>query len=216
MRASDTLPAGKILRGLYAITDPKLTPPDTMLQQVQAALAGGARIIQLRDKSRDSALRLRLAQQLRELTAQHDALLIINDDAELCRAVQADGVHLGQDDMTLPQARDLLGADCIIGATCHGSVTLAEQALADGADYLAFGRFFPSSTKPDAPPADLAAIGEFVRACPVPTVAIGGITLNNAAPLLAAGFAMLAVVNDVFGVPDIETRCRQFSTLFSH
>src|SRR3990167_2062379 len=202
------------LRGLYAITDPKLTPPQTMLQQVQAALAGGARIIQLRDKSSDRALRLRLAQQLRDLTARHDALLIINDDAELCRAVQADGVHLGQDDMTLVQARDLLGPDFIIGATCHGSVELAEQALRDGADYLAFGRFFASSTKPDALPADLALVGAFVRRCPLPTVAIGGITLNNAAPLLEAGFTMLAVVNDVFGQTDIEKRCRHYSQLF--
>lgn len=204
------------LRGLYAITDPKLTPPQTMLQQVQAALAGGARIIQLRDKSSDRALRLRLAQQLRDLTARHDALLIINDDAELCRAVQADGVHLGQDDMALVQARDRLGPDFIIGATCHGSVELAEQALRDGADYLAFGRFFASSTKPDALPADLALVGAFVRRCPLPTVAIGGITLNNAAPLLEAGFTMLAVVNDVFGQTDIEKRCRLFSALFSN
>jgi len=202
------------LRGLYAITAPKLTPPQTMVQQVQAALSGGARIIQLRDKSSDRALRLRLAQQLRKLTAQHDALLIINDDVDLCIAVQADGVHLGQEDMTLVQARDLLGPDFIIGATCHGSVELAEQARKNGADYLAFGRFFASSTKPDAPPADLAAIGEFVRRCPLPTVAIGGITLNNAAPLLEAGFAMLAVVNDVFGQTDIEKRCRQYQQLF--
>lgn len=202
------------LRGLYAITDPKLTPPQTMVQQVQAALSGGARIIQLRDKSPDRPLRLRLAQQLREVTAQHHALLIINDDADLCRMVQADGVHLGQEDMTLVQARDLLGPDFIIGATCHGSVELAEQARKNGADYLAFGRFFASSTKPDAPPADLTLIGELVRRCPLPTVAIGGITLNNAAPLLEAGFAMLAVVNDVFGQTDIETRCRQYQQLF--
>lgn len=202
------------LRGLYAITDPKLTPPQTMVQQVQAALSGGARIIQLRDKSPDRPLRLRLAQQLREVTAQHDALLIINDDVDLCIAVQADGVHLGQEDMTLVQARDLLGPDFIIGATCHGSVELAEQARKNGADYLAFGRFFASSTKPDAPPADLTLIGELVRRCPLPTVAIGGITLNNAAPLLEAGFAMLAVVNDVFGQTDIEKRCRHYTQLF--
>ncbi|HVL02239.1 MAG TPA: thiamine phosphate synthase [Dongiaceae bacterium] len=203
------------LHGLYAITDPKLTPPDSLVQQVDAALTGGARIIQLRDKSSDQALRLQLARQLRELTARHDALLIINDDAELCRAVEADGVHLGQDDMTLPEARELLGASVIIGATCHGSLALAEKAVREGADYLAFGRFFPSSTKPDAPPADLMAIGDFVRRCPLPTVAIGGITLNNAGPLLEAGFAMLAVVNDVFGRADIEAQCRRYRQLFS-
>lgn len=202
------------LRGLYAITDPVLTPPTHLPIQVAAALRGGARIIQLRDKSRNAALRLQLAQQLRERTAQHAALLIINDDVELCRAVQADGVHLGQEDTALAQARDRLGADFIIGATCHGSLALAEKALADGADYLAFGRFFPSTTKPDAPPADLVPISDFVRHCPVPAVAIGGITLNNAAPLLAAGFAMLAVVNDVFGAADIEAQCRRYQQLF--
>lgn len=203
------------LRGLYAITDPKLTPPDTLASQVEAALSGGASIIQLRDKSTDPAQRLHLAQQLRQLTAEHDALLIINDDAALCRAVGADGVHLGQEDMALPAARDLLGPDLIIGATCHGSLALAEKAMQEGADYLAFGRFFPSSTKPDAPPADLASIGGFIRQCPLPTVAIGGITLNNAGPLREAGFAMLAVVNDVFGRADIEAQCRRYQALFA-
>ena len=202
------------LKGLYAITDPVLTPPDTMPQQVEAALRGGARIIQLRDKSSDQDLRLHLARQLRNLTREHGALLIINDDVALCRACGADGVHLGQDDTDLVKARNWLGEGFIIGATCHGSVQLARQALAEGADYLAFGRFFPSATKPDAPPADLTPIREFLAGCPVPTVAIGGITLNNAAPLVEAGFTMLAVVQDVFGQPDIEDQCRRFSDLF--
>lgn len=203
------------LSGLYAITDPGLTPPNTLVQQVAAALRGGARIIQLRDKSEDYALRLALAQQLRQLTLQHKALLIINDDVELCLACEADGVHLGQDDMPLPMARAALGPDFILGATCHGSIELAEQALDESADYLAFGRFFPSSTKPEAPPAVLADIRGFLRGCPVPAVAIGGITLNNAAPLIEAGFAMLAVVNDVFGQQDIEGQCRRYSSLFA-
>lgn len=203
------------LSGLYAITDPGLTPPNTLVQQVAAALRGGARIIQLRDKSEDRALRLALAQQLRQLTLQHKALLIINDDVDLCLACEADGVHLGQDDMPLPMARAALGPDFILGATCHGSIELAEQALDESADYLAFGRFFPSSTKPEAPPAVLADIQGFLRNCPVPAVAIGGITLNNAAPLIEAGFAMLAVVNDVFGQQDIEGQCRRYSSLFA-
>ena len=203
------------LKGLYAITDPQLTPPDTLPPQVEAALRGGAKVIQLRDKSRDQGLRLHLAHQLRDLTRDYGALLIINDDVALCRACGADGVHLGQEDMDLAEARDWLGEGFLIGATCHGSVALAREALAAGADYLAFGRFFPSATKPDAPPADLASIRTFLAGCPVPTVAIGGITLNNAAPLLEAGFTMLAVVQDVFGHPDIESQCRRFSDLFA-
>lgn len=203
------------LHGLYVITDPQLTPPHSLQAQVEAALRGGARIVQLRDKSADAALRLQMARQLRGLTQRHGALLIINDDARLCLESGADGVHLGQDDLSLAQARSLLGPAAIIGITCHGSLALAEQALADGADYLAFGRFFPSQTKPDAPLATLADVATFIRRCPVPAVAIGGITLNNAAPLIETGFAMLAVVNDVFAHQDIEGQCRRFSRLFA-
>lgn len=202
------------LRGLYAITDPVLTPPSTLIAQVAAALRGGARIIQLRDKSNDFEQRLQLARRLRDLTREHDSILIINDDVEICLEAEADGVHLGQDDMSLSMARAALGPDFIIGATCHGSLELAQQALEESADYLAFGRFFPSRTKPDAPPAALPEIADFIARCPVPAVAIGGITLNNAAPLLDAGFAMLAVVNDVFGHQDIEGQCRRYSQLF--
>ena len=202
------------LRGLYAITDPSLTPPETLPNQVEAALQGGARIIQLRDKSGDAAQRLALATNLRELTRRHGALLIINDDVETCLRAEADGVHLGQDDMALAAARAALGPDFIIGATCHGSLELGRQALEQGADYLAFGRFFPSRTKPDAPPASLQDIADFIDHSPVPAVAIGGITLNNAAPLIEAGFAMLAVVNDVLGHQDIEGQCRRFCKFF--
>lgn len=202
------------LSGLYAITDPILTPPATVVGQVAAALRGGARIIQLRDKSEDYQQRLQLAQQLRALTLQHDALLIINDDVEICQEADADGVHLGQDDMDLPMARSILGPDFIIGATCHGSIELAEQALEESADYLAFGRFFPSQTKPEAPPVALETIRDFILRCPVPAVAIGGITLNNAAPLIKAGFEMLAVVQDIFGRSDVETQCQRYADLF--
>ena len=202
------------LNGLYAITDPILTPTTTIVDQVGAALRGGARIIQLRDKSEDFSQRLQLAKQLRELTRAHEAVLIINDDVEVCLEADADGVHLGQDDMDLPIARSMLGPDFIIGASCHGSIELAEQAVDESADYLAFGRFFPSRTKPDAPPVELEQIREFILRCPVPAVAIGGITLNNAAPLIKAGFEMLAVVQDVFGHADIEAQCRQYADLF--
>ena len=202
-----------LLQGLYVITDPVLTPPATLLAQVEAALRGGARIVQYRDKSTDTHRRLEQARQLRILTQHWQALLIINDDVTLCQQVQADGVHLGQDDTALAEARRQLGPDFLLGATCHGSPALAEQALAAGADYLAFGRFFPSQTKPDALPANLKNISPFLRHCPVPAVAIGGITLNNAAPLLDAGFRMLAVVNDVFAHQDIEGQCRRFSRL---
>jgi len=203
-----------MIRGLYAITDPQLTPANSLLYQVQCALRGGARVIQYRDKTSPPPLRLQLAQQLREMTRGMGALLIINDDVELCLQCDADGVHLGQEDTPVRDARQQLGRNKVIGATCHGSIELAHAALAAGASYLAFGRFFPSKTKPDAQPADLDSLRPFLASCPVPTVAIGGITLNNAAPLLDAGFAMLAVVNDVFARDDIEQHCRQYRDLF--
>ncbi|MAR91426.1 MAG: thiamine phosphate synthase [Pseudomonadota bacterium] len=203
-----------MLRGLYAITDPHLTPGATLLHQVQGALRGGARVIQYRDKSNAPAIRLQMARQLRELTHSHGALLIINDDLELCLQCGADGVHLGQDDMPLREARQQLGRSHILGATCHGSLALAESALSAGANYLAFGRFFPSRTKPDAKPAQLQELAPFIANCPVPTVAIGGITLNNAGPLLDAGFQMLAVVADLFGHDDVEAQSRRYVGLF--
>jgi thiamine-phosphate pyrophosphorylase len=204
-----------MLHGLYAITDPQLTPPNTLLHQVQSALLGGARIIQYRDKTSPPAQRLQLAQQLRALTRQFGALLIINDDVDLCLQSDADGVHLGQDDTPLDIARHQLGRAKIIGATCHGSAQLAQQAIDQGANYLAFGRFFPSQTKPNALPADLEALREYIAQCPLPTVAIGGITLNNATPLLDAGFSMLAVIQDLFNRDDIEEHCHRYSALFT-
>jgi len=204
-----------MLRGLYAITDPLLTPTHSLLHQVQQALRGGARIIQYRDKTSPASQRLQSAGQLRELTRAHGALLIINDDLDLCLEVNADGVHLGQEDTSLIQARQQLGRNKIIGATCHGSEELARKALDEGANYLAFGRFFPSRTKPDALPADLSSLRPFLTRCPVPTVAIGGITLNNAPQLVDAGFSMLAVINDLFDRNDTEHHCQQYAALFS-
>ncbi len=204
-----------MLRGLYAITDPLLTPTHSLLHQVQQALRGGARIIQYRDKTSPASQRLQSAGQLRELTRAHGALLIINDDLDLCLEVNADGVHLGQEDTSLIQARQQLGRNKIIGATCHGSEELARKALDEGANYLAFGRFCPSRTKPDALPADLNSLRPFLTRCPVPTVAIGGITLNNAPQLVDAGFSMLAVINDLFDRNDTEHHCQQYAALFS-
>ncbi|MBA53805.1 MAG: thiamine phosphate synthase [Pseudomonadales bacterium] len=203
-----------MLRGLYAITDPALTPPHTLLYQVQSALRGGARVIQYRDKVSPAPLRLQMAQQLRDLTRTLGALLIINDDVALCLECDADGVHLGQDDTPVREARQQLGRNKIIGATCHGSEELARQAMDQGANYLAFGRFFPSRTKPDAKPADLESLRRFIGECPLPTVAIGGITLNNAGPLIEAGFSMLAVINDLFDRDDVEQHSQHYTALF--
>lgn len=202
------------LRGLYAITAPELTPGEELLAACAQALAGGARLLQYRDKQASAALRLARAQQLRELTHAHNALFLINDDPALALACQADGVHLGQGDTPLSEAREMLGAEAIIGITCHASLALAEQAMAAGADYVAFGRFFHSHTKPGAPAATLEMLQQARSAIALPRVAIGGVNADNAPALINAGADMLAVVHALFGAQDIHAAARQLAELF--
>ncbi len=202
------------LHGLYAITDSTLCPPTQFETQAAAVLRGGARIIQYRDKGTDHALRLQQARTLRQLCTQHQALLIINDDIALCLAVDADGVHLGEDDEDLAQARTRLG-DRIIGVSCYNAWQRAETAQAAGADYVAFGAFYPSSTKPQARRAELDLLQRARQQLSVPTVAIGGIDIDNAAPLIAAGADMIAVISDLFGADDVEQRARHYTALFN-
>lgn len=204
------------LQGLYVITDPVLTPPRELLEKVGAALEGGASIVQYRDKTTDKARRLQEARQLKALCSAHDALLIINDDVMLALECDAHGVHVGREDTPVRLARQQLGPDKILGATCHGDPALALGACTEGADYVAFGRFFVSGTKPDAPPARLDLIAPHLTTLPCPAVAIGGITLPQAAPLIDAGFAMLAVIGDVFSRDSaaITLHCRAYARLF--
>lgn len=204
-----------MLTGLYAITDSQLTPGDTLLPAVEAALRGGARVIQYRDKGSDSARRAQEAAALNALCNTYGALLIVNDDVELAASAGADGVHLGRDDPQLAAARRRLGSGAIIGVSCYNQLTRAQAAAEQGADYAAFGRFFPSRTKPDA----VAATPELLRAArrtlDLPLVAIGGITPENGGLLIEAGADMLAVIHGVFGQPDIETAARRFAALFT-
>ena len=202
--------------GLYAITDNRLTPPDCLLQSVEAALKGGAVLVQYRDKSATSTERLRQATDLASLCRDAGAPLLINDDPELAFRVGAQGVHLGQDDWTLSKARALLGPEAIIGITCHHRLDLARAAKANGADYLAFGRFYTSGTKPGAPRANVNVLTE-AKVLALPVTAIGGITTENAEPLIQAGADLVAVVGGLFGgtPEDIEARARAFCQLFA-
>ena len=204
------------LRGLYAITDSQLLAEGRLLPYVEAALKGGARLLQYRDKSDDQARRLREASALAELCARHGAELIINDDAELAARLGV-GVHLGQSDGSLAAARALLGPKAIIGATCHAQLELAATANREGASYLAFGRFFNSQTKPGAPAATVELLSQARAHFNLPLVAIGGIDLNNAGQLIRAGADLLAVVHTLFSAPsaaEVERRARAFSQLF--
>lgn len=202
--------------GLYAITDNTLTPPAYLLKAVEAALKGGAVLVQYRDKQGTSAERFQQASDLVALCRDFEVPLLINDDPELARRVGAAGVHLGQGDQPLGDARALLGADAIIGITCHDQLALARAATQGGADYLAFGRFYPSSTKPGASAASPAILGE-AKTLGLPVTAIGGITLDNAAPLIRAGADLLAVVGGLFGdqTTEIEARANAFARLFA-
>lgn len=204
------------LRGLYAITDSQLLA-GRFLSHVEAALDGGVCLLQYRDKSDDAARRLREAEALAKLCERYGTQLVINDDAELAARLGV-GVHLGQTDGPLTPARALLGRDAIIGSTCHAQLELAEQAAAEGASYVAFGRFFNSVTKPGAPAAELALLGQARARVQLPIAVIGGITLDNAAPLVAQGADLLAVIHGLFGADsaqEVTRRARAFNALFA-
>lgn len=199
---------------LYAITDSQLLAGEKLFGGVTAALKGGCRLVQYRDKSTDGARRLSEAKTLLALCHQHQAQLIINDDVALAKEVGADGVHLGQGDTNPVAARIILGNRAIIGVSCHDSLALAQQAIKDSANYIAFGRFFPSSTKPDARPAPISLIKEARKEFSnIPIVVIGGITLNNGKQLLDAGANMLAVCHSLFAANDIAAQARKFIEL---
>lgn len=199
---------------LYAITDSLLMPGEALFAGVTAALDGGCRLIQYRDKSGNNTQRLADAKKLLTLCKAYEAQLIINDDVQLASVIGAHGVHLGQDDMNPTLAREHLGANAIIGVTCHASLDLAQQAIKQGANYVAFGRFFPSNTKPDAPPAPLSLLTVACDVCePIPIIAIGGITLENGAQVLAAGADTLAVSHSLFAAADIKRQAQAFMAL---
>lgn len=199
---------------LYAITDSQLLPGDKLFTAVAAALKGGCKLVQYRDKSDDRTRRLSEAKTLVSLCMQYQAQLIINDDVALAKEAGAQGVHLGQGDANPVAARIILGSNAIIGVTCHNSLAFAQQAIKDSANYIAFGRFFPSSTKPDAQPAPISLISAARKQFPnIPIVAIGGITLVNGKQLLEAGADMLAVCQGLFAAKDITEQTRKFIEL---
>lgn len=203
------------IHGLYAITDPGLLPGARLPDAVRAALAGGVRIVQYRNKPADAATRLGEATLLAQLCHEAGALFLVNDDVALALACGAHGVHLGQQDGAIDAARERLGEAAVIGQTCHASISLALAAQSAGADYVAFGRFFPSRTKPLAPPADLALLPEARAALRIPVVAIGGVTVDNAPRLIAAGADAVGVIHDLFSADDIAARAREFAALFN-
>lgn len=204
----------KPLRGLYAITDSSLIAPGRLLDVVSRAIAGGAALIQYRDKGLDGPRRESEVYDLLALCRPYGVPLIINDDVALAQSVGADGVHLGCDDTPLTEARRILGAAAVIGVSCYNNFELAVTAQEEGADYVAFGRFFTSQTKPGAVQAGVDLIRRAKAALTIPVVAIGGITPDNGAVLVEAGVDMLAVVGGVFGQSDPRRAARRYTQLF--
>jgi len=206
------------LRGLYAIT-PEYADGSLLLADVEAALAGGCRIVQFRDKLSDAPERVVRARALRDLTRRFGARLLINDDLALARLIDADGVHLGKDDGNLVVTRAILGPDKILGASCYADFAAAQHAVAAGADYVAFGAVYPSLTKPGAAVATVDLFFQAkTRLTAAATCAIGGITVANAPPLIAAGADLLAVITDLFSASGdsakITARATAYQRLF--
>jgi len=199
--------------GLYAVT-PDIGDTSSLINMAQQCLAGGTRLIQYRNKTASAALRLEQAHSLAGLCRQFQVPLIINDHLDLTIEVNADGVHLGGQDASIVEARRTLGAGKIVGASCYNRLVHAFEAEREGADYVAFGAFFASATKPGAVTASMDLLRHGRATLHVPMVAIGGITPDTAVELIQAGAAAVAVSSGLFGVPNIRQTAESFAGLF--
>ncbi len=200
--------------GLYAIT-PNINDTPILLEKTEQALSGGVKILQYRNKQASLILAYRQAQALRKLTRNYEAALIINDSVQLAQESNADGVHLGHEDGDFALARQKLPGK-LIGVSCYNSIERAAKAVAAGANYIAFGSFYPSATKPKAAQATRELIVEARARFAVPIVAIGGITVDNAAPLIESGVNAIAVVSALFDTANIAETAKQFAALFDN
>ncbi len=200
------------LRGLYGITDG--STGKELVHQVEMAINNGLAILQYRDKSSSEHTRLNDAINLRELCCSRNIPLIINDDIQLAKIIHADGVHLGKDDADIQKARRILGNNAIIGVSCYNKLQLALTAQAQGASYVAFGAFFNSPTKPEAPTVSIETLKSARQKIHIPICGIGGITLDNAAQVIDNGADMVAVISSLFSADDIGDTAKQFSKLF--
>ncbi|BAU23708.1 thiamine-phosphate pyrophosphorylase [Caldimicrobium thiodismutans] len=203
------------LFGLYVITDEKLTPyeGEKIFKCVESALKGGAKVVQLRDKTHTDEELLEVALQLKKLCHQYQALFIVNDRVKLAKGVEADGVHLGIEDEALERVKVAL-PDKIIGVSCYGDLERAKRAEALGASYVAFGSFFPSPTKPASALVSKEILLQAKKELKIPVCAIGGITLEQAEELIKLGADLLAVISDIWLARDIEDRARGYTELF--
>lgn len=201
--------------GIYGITDDVLLPDEVLVTRAECALKAGLSMLQYRSKNPDPTKKLEIATLLSEVCNHYHVPLLINDDPILAKQVNAQGVHLGQSDSDLTEARELLGPEAIIGVTCHAQLNLAMAAEAKGASYVAFGRFFTSRTKPDAPSAPLDLLTTAKQNLTLPVVAIGGINPENGAAAIEAGADMLAVIHALFAGDDITANTKKLVNLYA-
>ena len=204
-----------IIKGLYAVT-PEQTDLFLLISQVESCIKGGARLIQYRCKKLSKIEQSKQARKIKIVCDYYKVPLIINDDIELCRILDADGVHLGENDDSLEKARFVLGPTKIIGVSCYNSIDRVKKAVDKGATYIALGACFPTITKPNAPTASLDLIALVLKEFKIPVVAIGGITLENVEFLTKEGVSCIALINSLFKENDIEGTARQFSSLMKN
>ena len=199
----------KLNHALHVLTDEQLSRGRATVDVVRAALAGGATVIQLRDKTASTRRLIELGRALREITHEAGATFIVNDRADVALAVDADGVHVGQNDLPARAARRIVGAERVVGVSAS-SVAEAIQAERDGADYIGAGTVFATGSKPDAgAPIGLDGLAQIVRAVSIPVVAIGGVNSANAADCIAAGAVGVAVISAVVSAENVEAAARR-------
>ena len=201
-----------IIKGLYAIT-PEEKDSFVLSSQVESCIKGGARLVQYRSKKLSQIEKNKQAREIKKVCDYYKVPLIINDDIELCRILDADGVHLGEDDASLEEANLVLGPSKIIGISCYNSIDRVQSAVDKGATYIALGACFPTTTKPNAPSASSDLITFVLKEFKIPLVAIGGINLKNIELLINIGVNCFALINSLFKVKDIEGTAREFTSL---
>lgn len=197
---------------LYVIPDLKIGAPRTLLEQTEAALKGGATLIQLRDKQSNGRELFEIAVAMKKICHKYGAPLIINDRLDIALAAEADGVHLGQNDLPLESVRSFLPEDFIVGVSAH-TVKEAQEALHNGASYIGIGAAFPTGSKGDADVVGVSRIGEIIKAVSIPAVGIGGITGKNVKDVMAAGVDGVAVISAIVSSEDIEEAARHFLSI---
>ena len=202
-----------IIKGLYAIT-PDSADLNTLIQKTKSAIEGGAFMVQYRSKIQDRDVKMQQCAAILRLCREYEIPCIVNDDVDMCRVLEADGVHLGEKDDNIAEVRHILGEDAIIGSSCYDQLDRAKSSQKEGASYVAFGAMFATSTKPNAPRASLALLKEAKREIQIPIVAIGGITVNNAHDVIKTGIDAIAVINSLYEAKSIKETAETFAKMF--